>query len=483
LNEEEETDALYIAQIQKLDAQVRELHTEFSSQNIFIEAEKKLSGAAIEESESLRAVNDCLQIEIDNLTNRIIKLEDTCSQTQQQITSLEFNRALNDSKIQAQQDEIQTHQEHSQKFQTWAASAKQINTSQSEKIKTLKEELEWAVSQGGQPVVDAFKSTKELQSRVEELQTSTDLKQTAFEEWKRTSEAEVATIKASSASELQQSLDREAILNDKVQQLEAQFADCKDRSIALQIERDEANTELASVKKVNQSLQVFTNNGFTPRKVIFMGLMKDRFPENATRTSLACSTFLRATTLQLLTRQSLDVSLEHEEAQAFQKNIEQYLAGRSVLDVFQLKLCSICRIPKLAIVQGMNNQLNGINEFFPRFSNTTCCSSAICSACLPEALICSTQTDWWHNLESPQWLKCPVPQCTQFAPVRHVGELMSLALGMGTATAAVTSYVKMKLFFSIANILNRSFERATVLRSVLQTLSPRPNAAALVTAS
>jgi hypothetical protein len=90
-----------------------------------------------------------------------------------------------------------------------------------------------------------------------------------------------------------------------------------------------------------------------------------------------------------------------------------------------IESCSVCQKPKFAAAD--NTTLpHGLNEFLPQFRKSSCCEKPICSACLKQSVVNAIQRDWWHSLDSSQWIRCPVDHCSKGLIMPHEGALEDL---------------------------------------------------------
>ena len=60
-----------------------------------------------------------------------------------------------------------------------------------------------------------------------------------------------------------------------------------------------------------------------------------------------------------------------------------------------------------------------VNEFSTKPMLTSFCQKSICSEYYLQGINGSAKTDWWINLSSRQWLRCPVPECLKLLPITH----------------------------------------------------------------
>lgn len=72
-----------------------------------------------------------------------------------------------------------------------------------------------------------------------------------------------------------------------------------------------------------------------------------------------------------------------------------------------------------------------LNEFPKGFEQTSCCDAPVCAECLPMSIFKDIETDWWHNLDSQAWIRCPVETCEQVMSIKNVRELEGMLYRLG----------------------------------------------------
>ncbi|KAF2664629.1 hypothetical protein BT63DRAFT_94218 [Microthyrium microscopicum] len=374
---------------------------------------------------------------------------------------------MTEGQIQSNLDTIENLRGHIDEYQQWAVSVKETHQIQQDKIVSAKVELKWALSQASEPVVEAWRSTKSLENEIEVLKSAAT-----------TREQEVVSLKKESAKSAERAEQLQQELETQIQDQNDQIDGLQDRAVGLisvqenlKSEVESLKAELDKAKTDNSLLKPFTCNGLSARKVLMLQLIGAGFSKLAlpatTENNTETQIFKETKSIVSLNSHSLDLGLETTEALQFRDNLNQHFAGQSIEDSLTINICTICKVPKIATKPNASQSVNAINEFSPRYSQTECCSSSICNKCLPNALLDKVQNNWWHNLDTLQWLYCPAPNCAAFSDVRHVGELITMVATMGEIGQQITA----------------AYERASVLRAGLQALEPRPTATALSTAS
>jgi hypothetical protein len=107
----------------------------------------------------------------------------------------------------------------------------------------------------------------------------------------------------------------------------------------------------------------------------------------------------------------LDQPLVPEDVYRFLDMISRSSLSAPAFDSLELESCSICEEEKFIVRSSYGDCKLPLNEFSPEFGQTKCCNKAICSACYSNFFRSAIRNDWWHNLESEEWLRCPVKSC------------------------------------------------------------------------
>lgn len=220
--------------------------------------------------------------------------------------------------------------------------------------------------------------------------------------------------------------------------------------------------------RMRQSWRLFSSvrNILTPRGILFMKMLQRRllYTDGSSRPPPGTGKSV-----------DFDTVLTPEQAARFGKILDTHpelLASESAWSV-----CSLCNVPRYQGPAG--SSLGEFSHFLDPLSQsrnrsgqpsssplgaTSCCSQFICGTCNTNAIISSITRDWWHNLGSEDWLRCPVQSCNAALPLRHKFDL-TVTLGSLPEKQAL-EYVA-------------QFARANRLRSTLESLSPVPTAEAL----
>lgn len=146
--------------------------------------------------------------------------------------------------------------------------------------------------------------------------------------------------------------------------------------------------------------------------------------------------------------QILDTALDADQAAVFKESVRPLPKEGHISRSVILKRCALCKMLKFA-PESQSNKLETtaviINEFSKQFNEMPCCHNAICAECLSKTLLASIRNDWWCNLESANWFRCPIATCLQIMPIRHSNELAKILTELGIRD--VDAQLQMYLYF------------------------------------
>ncbi|KAK3316225.1 hypothetical protein B0H66DRAFT_560739 [Apodospora peruviana] len=159
-----------------------------------------------------------------------------------------------------------------------------------------------------------------------------------------------------------------------------------------------------------------------------------------------------------------DKVLDSTQAADFARSVD---ARPGILgpDEVSFRVCALCHVPRF--LRGLSKCTAGPyrdSEFEYSKGATNCCSQPICDACFLPSIVSSITNDWWHDLGSNAWLRCPTPSCRAPLPFQYNVEL----------TNTLRNLRDDKCLIHVS-----TFERASRLRAALELLEPRPTPEAL----
>jgi hypothetical protein len=219
-------------------------------------------------------------------------------------------------------------------------------------------------------------------------------------------------------------------------------------------EKDDAKQTLNAVAAASQDLERFRSHfsNITPRALLMMNASSRRCGSNEPTDS--CRRFRETGAIQHLSRASLDLPLSPSEASNFLESLN-HNQDINLPTSITLKMCSLCQNPKFMQQSPGSSPLGErLNEFPKGFEQTTCCSAPVCAFCLPTSIFEAIKNDWWHNLDSQAWIRCPVVNCEQVLSIKNAGELerMLYRLGDDQVRSHLAMYAKNPVLCPQANL-------------------------------
>ncbi|KAK0617299.1 hypothetical protein B0T14DRAFT_568818 [Immersiella caudata] len=289
---------------------------------------------------------------------------------------------------------------------------------------------------------------------------------------------EPVTPESSESDLIQQLRHEKEVLERQNAELEHKFKQSSELLRSLGHEPDSPINFETSSSKVAQGTQkdmgdkglqkssLFLGVGLTPRGIMFLKLLERQMKRQSPSS-----------------KYHLDKALDLEQAAAFAQLLDsqQHLLNpRSSW----ITVCALCHVPRfrgvpvassvsdpaLTLFMRTPSECPDIfNEFHSSSVGTTyCCSKSICDSCYVRETCASFRRDFWFNLDSEYWIKCPYPSCSSRFALRHELEIESLLTSL-----------------SDPEVLSHTiqFNHASSLRAALRSLDPRPHPDALVRAA
>ncbi|KAK4166392.1 hypothetical protein QBC43DRAFT_17163 [Cladorrhinum sp. PSN259] len=129
---------------------------------------------------------------------------------------------------------------------------------------------------------------------------------------------------------------------------------------------------------------------------------------------------------------SFDRALSVDEAIDFVKGLDAYpLYARP--DRYSIRVCCLCKRGLYFMIPPVNIRVNSLPFILPQteFSCSgtgtfPCCPESICDDCVISVIVPSIKKDWWHNLGSEHWIRCPHPHCKELLSDQVVSVLVSI---------------------------------------------------------
>jgi hypothetical protein len=200
----------------------------------------------------------------------------------------------------------------------------------------------------------------------------------------------------------------------------------KSKLVALELQQEQYLVLLQDVGRMETRLQILVGPTPTPRSILISTVV-----ESSTRgvrlTDPPDEEVLPANcSVKDLTYKQLNVFLNRDQVRQFLDNISGLSEGNQISKSLGLRTCALCKKPKFMPATGQSQNNWKLHEF-PRCSGQAkCCISAICFKCWAKFFRSAIQNDWWHNLESRQWLRYPLPLCKQLVKISSKAQLSML---------------------------------------------------------
>jgi hypothetical protein len=197
----------------------------------------------------------------------------------------------------------------------------------------------------------------------------------------------------------------------------------------LQEHNKNVSIEVEGLKRSQTHFKSLFGSGTTPRIILMLKVLGGNYHFSSPTESSA--RFRQTGAVQHLSAECLDVSLDASAVGSFVESLCRGPEATRLYRLLSLKLCSLCEVPKFVPSSSATAESQHINEFPRSFGQTPCCSAPICSACLPGAIFNAIKYDWWHNLGSQPWIRCPITSCQHLLGIRNIGELENRLRGLG----------------------------------------------------
>jgi hypothetical protein len=162
----------------------------------------------------------------------------------------------------------------------------------------------------------------------------------------------------------------------------------------------------------------------TPRQVLFLKHFVKKFPRSRrAEDDIEASAFSISHDLEDLTVIDLDNPLTEPD---FAQFIQSASSGSRASGACRIKFkrCKECCRHKVDSL--FHRQNRSLVEFPKEYANSYPCASSICKDCLIAKLRTSITQDWWYDLDSDQWLKCPVAGCEHALNIRGTEALENI---------------------------------------------------------
>jgi hypothetical protein len=270
----------------------------------------------------------------------------------------------------------------------------------------------------------------------------------------------------SKAEKLKEALERASKTNEET----------KSKLAALELQQEQYLVRLRDVDRMKTRLQTLVGPTPTPRSILLSIVVESstrsvRLPDPPDEGVLPqnCS-------VKDLTYKQLNVFLSLDQVHQLLDNISGLSEGNQISKSLCIRVCAMCKEPKFMPAAGQSQNNCKLNEFPRGSGQTKCCNSAICFRCWANFFRSAIQNDWWYNLESRRWLRCPLPPCRHSLKISS-GAQLSMQLS-GLDGIDISSSVEMWALFLRCSLrgvdaMSASSKAPGEVVDTLQSLSAR----------
>lgn len=300
-------------------------------------------------------------------------------------------------------------------------------TMQRDRVTVLEKMNEWMKSQAGGGVNTFFEEQLSLTRSNQELKAQLETQKAAFAQEKADLLSALTTEKTALQKANEQLKGQVQAESENAREFCSALDTVRQEAYVLAEERSRLEQRVSDLVRDSESLVGTPQWPATPRTILMMVLIGTMF--NETSSAEAASQELRRTgPVTALSTSSLDARLNVTEAKDIMNQLRA--AGtQSFSERIDLKVCVLCRRLRFSRKsQDQAPRLQGpfLDEFSTKLNQFQCCSDQICMSCLLPAVDNGIKWDWWDNLGTLQWIKCPAPSCGRTLEIRYAADLERL---------------------------------------------------------
>jgi chromosome segregation ATPase len=200
---------------------------------------------------------------------------------------------------------------------------------------------------------------------------------------------------------------------------------------ALETKHEIACSRLEDLEKKSSSIRVLTGSSPTPRTILVTAMSAINVEEGAHTDLHSEPLFPSNFLIGDLHTDLLDLPLGAEEVHRFLAFISNDSDGERLVNSLSLETCSVCKKQRFTLGTPLADTELCLNEFSQQYGTTSCCNEAICSGCYSSFFRGAIRNDWWHNLETEDWLQCPVENCKELMGIRTSAQLTARISELG----------------------------------------------------
>lgn len=381
------------ASTENVRVMLSELVNESSRLRVELQAKANELGTEREEKARLQRENSALQVDMKALYDNLQSFENT----KPQIMAM-FNEQARKSR--------DLEQRLSYALQPMNDDAR----------RTFEERIAWVNERA--ELENRFQAEKsEMTKQIDTLRRHVDMKE---EQCVRV-EARASAVQA----RLEEQEAAVAAITADLEEERAMHRDAKEIIQALQVSEQNMHEEFSQTQsRLTQLLSMFGTDP-TPRQVLYLEHHVKKFPRARGEATVGDNTvFSRTHVFEDLTTNDLNAPLSETDFATFIQSAITSSTNDNGPRRIGFKRCHECHRHKIIALS--NQSSPNLGEFPKEYAREYRCSSSICKECLLNKLKSSITQDWWYNLDSDQWLKCPIAGCDHALNIRLTEELPDL---------------------------------------------------------
>lgn len=350
--------------------------------------------------------------EISNLNHRAHSLSIQLRRSQEEESRFEREN-------QALQNDLQALHTSNQQYQSWIEKAKAKFKEHQSRFRDFEQRLAAALDPMDQSSQSAY------MARLTQIRTNEDLEAT-FNVEKTAMTQQINTLQESVRLREEQNCALQVQISAMQTDLEEEKSKNEGILRAVNVDRESMIGELEQLRSCQSALQSLFSNGLTPRIILALLMFKATFPKLPGNQTPESWRFLQTYRADDLSYGLFDVPLvEQEHLAAFVSSVIPGSSGAACLQNLTLLPCPGCKTVKFTVKSPTATNRN-FDEFSRHFMVTACCSSPICTDCLVKALKTSLSSDWWYDIGSQSWLRCPIEGCGRQIGIRRIDRITDI---------------------------------------------------------
>jgi hypothetical protein len=183
------------------------------------------------------------------------------------------------------------------------------------------------------------------------------------------------------------------------------------------------STRMEKLEKIGSGVQVLVGPAPTPRSILMTITSALDVGGSASKEPSPSAPLPDGFTAQYLHSSMLDITLIPDDVHTVIDAVSSNSKSKNLIKSLELQVCSVCDKQRFTVSHFQEEREFSLNEFPLQFGQTKCCDKPVCTHCYSSFFRSALRNDWWHNLESQSWLRCPVETCKQPIEISSSEEL------------------------------------------------------------